>query len=466
MIVLGRVISGLRYTLRAVMEQQIRFAKTSDGVSIAYATAGSGPPLVYVCGWPGNLAMEWEQDFLRDFLEAFAAEFTLVRYDMRNSGLSETGNDDMSIAGLLRDLEAVVADLGSEQVYLMSLGLLATPIAIMFADAHPEVVSKLVLLGPFLRGDSLLSEQQGLALRSYVEAFGQLLLPQFTAPDASGIDPQLTKVAGDIHNASAGPEIIVKLLEAFAGIDITSAVERLAMPVLVLHGSEDPTVSLALSRQVAAGIKDVKFVPYKGSGSSAWADRDIVLPEIFEFLGAAQAPVRQAEPAARAAPSATSTVLFTDIVSSTALTQRLGDAQAQELVRAHDTIVRAALAAHGGREIKHTGDGIMASFPTASSGVECAVAVQRGVEADGSLSVRIGLNAGEPVAEDADLFGTAVQLARRICDEGDAGEILVSDVVRQLAAGKGLLFADRGEVIPKGFDEAVRLYEVRWRDDA
>jgi class 3 adenylate cyclase len=434
------------------MEQQIRFAKTSDGVSIAYATAGSGPPLVYVCGWPGNLAMEWEQDFLRDFLVAFAAEFTLVRYDMRNSGLSETGNDDMSIAGLVRDLEGVVADLSSEQVYLMSLGLLANPIAVMFADAHPG-------------GDSLLSEQQGLALRSYVEAFGQLLLPQFTAPDPSGIDPQLTKVAGDIHNASAGPEIIVKLLEAFAGIDITSAVERLAMPVLVLHGSEDPTVSLALSRQVAAGIKDVKFVPYKGSGSSAWADRDIVLPEIFEFLGAAQAPVRQTEPAARAAPSATSTVLFTDIVSSTALTQQLGDEQAQELVRAHDRIVRDALASHGGTEVKHTGDGIMASFPTASGAIECAIAIQRAVARDSTLSVRIGLNAGEPVAEESDLFGTAVQLARRLCDKAEGGSIVVSDVVRQLSAGKGFLFTDTGEVELKGFEEPVRVYEVKWRDE-
>jgi class 3 adenylate cyclase len=408
---------------------------------------------------------------VRDFLEAFAQQFTLVRYDMRNSGLSETGADDMSIPALLRDLEAVVGDLGSEHIYLMSLGLLANPLAILFADAHPELVSKLVLLGPFLRGDSLLSQQQQQALRDYVAAFGRLILPQYNAQDQSGIDPELTRVAASIHNASAPPAVVVKLLEAFVDVDATPAVERLEIPVLVLHGSEDTTVSLALSRAVAARLKDVKFVPYKGSGASAWADRDIVLPEIFEFLGAERpAMMSPAAVAPAATPGATSTVLFTDIVSSTATTQRLGDAKAHELVRAHDTIVRAALAAHGGTEIKHTGDGIMASFPTASSGVECAIAIQRGVEGSrvtgqGSedLAVRIGLNAGEPVSEEADLFGTAVQLARRICDHGDGGEILVSDVVRQLAAGKGFLFADRGEVIPKGFDEAVRLYEVRWR---
>jgi class 3 adenylate cyclase len=161
----------------------------------------------------------------------------------------------------------------------------------------------------------------------------------------------------------------------------------------------------------------------------------------------------------------THTILFTDLTSSTALTQRLGDEKAQELVRAHNSIVREALAAQGGSEIKHTGDGIMASFPTASGGLECAVAIQRGVALRGEddLQVHIGVNAGEPVAEESDLFGTAVQLARRICDHAPSGQILASDVVRQLAAGKGFLFADIGEVVPKGFEEPVRLYEVLWR---
>ena len=153
---------------------------------------------------------------------------------------------------------------------------------------------------------------------------------------------------------------------------------------------------------------------------------------------------------------------------STALTQRLGDAQAQELVRAHNAIVRDGLKTHGGSEIKHTGDGIMASFPSASGALECAIAIQRAVaeQAEASLQVRIGLNVGEPLVEEEDLFGTAVQLARRICDHGEPEQILASNVVRELAAGKGFLFADIGEVVPKGFEEPVRLYEVRWREEA
>ena len=118
------------------MEQQIHFCTTGDGVSIAYATVGSGPPLVYVCGWPAHLAMEWEQPFVREFLEAFGKSFTIVRYDMRGSGLSAGVDAEISLDSLLRDLEAVIDDLGFERVALLSLGLLAGPVAVNYAVAH------------------------------------------------------------------------------------------------------------------------------------------------------------------------------------------------------------------------------------------------------------------------------------------------------------------------------------------
>jgi len=154
---------------------------------------------------------------------------------------------------------------------------------------------------------------------------------------------------------------------------------------------------------------------------------------------------------------------------STTLTQRLGDAKAQEILRSHNTIVRGALKAHSGSEIKHTGDGIMASFASASRALECAIEIQRTFaqhnesNPDIPIRVRIGLNAGEPVAEEEDLFGTAVQLAARICAQAEPGEILAPIVVRELAAGKGFLLSDRGDVALRGFEDPVRLYEVRWR---
>jgi adenylate cyclase len=161
------------------------------------------------------------------------------------------------------------------------------------------------------------------------------------------------------------------------------------------------------------------------------------------------------------------TIFFTDIEGSTTLTQSRGDAAAQEIVRAHNDVVRAALRQNGGAEVKHTGDGIMASFPLASSAIEAAIQVQRAVSAhneaheDSQFRIRVGLNAGEPVVEGSDLFGTAVQLARRVCDAAEPGSIVVTDVVRQLAAGKGYLFSDTGEVALKGFEDPVRLYTVR-----
>jgi adenylate cyclase len=201
---------------------------------------------------------------------------------------------------------------------------------------------------------------------------------------------------------------------------------------------------------------------------------EAVASAIDEFLGEGEEAAAAEPPAA----GAFRTILFTDVEGSTALTQRVGDARAREVLRAHERIVREALQAHGGAEVKTMGDGFMASFSSATRALECAIAMQRafadwnaGVGAGlappegAAIRVRIGLNAGEPIAEEKDLFGTAVNMAARIAAEAEGGEIMASDVVRQLVAGKGFLFADRGEVELKGFEEPVRLYEVRWREE-
>ncbi|CAN5236923.1 hypothetical protein BH18GEM1_BH18GEM1_21510 [soil metagenome] len=162
------------------------------------------------------------------------------------------------------------------------------------------------------------------------------------------------------------------------------------------------------------------------------------------------------------------TILFTDMIESTSTTQRLGDEGGMRLLRSHDTIVRDALSNSGGREVKHTGDGIMASFASAARAVECAVAIQRALAAHNErnpeqpIRVRIGMSAGEPVAEHKDLFGAAVQLARRVCDYADTDAILVSSVVRDLCIGKPFGFRDRGEAAFKGFADPVRVHEVQW----
>ena len=162
-------------------------------------------------------------------------------------------------------------------------------------------------------------------------------------------------------------------------------------------------------------------------------------------------------------------ILFTDMEGSTALTQRIGDKAAMDVMRAHDAIIEKALAEHGGSRVKHTGDGVMASFASVAHAVACALAIQRQFAAhnEGSshpIRVRLGLSAGEPVEEHNDFFGAAVQLAARICAHAAPEEVLVANVIRELSIGKGFTFEDRGEVSLRGFDDPVHLYAVRWRE--
>ncbi len=194
---------------------------------------------------------------------------------------------------------------------------------------------------------------------------------------------------------------------------------------------------------------------------------------IDEFLGEGEPAARTAE---APATGALRIVLFTDLVGHTEMMSRLGDERGRAVLREHERITRDVLNAHGGTEVKTMGDGFMASFGSVTKAVECAVALQRAVEAltpdpspvtgegqhGGPLKVRCGLNAGEPIEEEGDLFGATVILAARIAAKAEGGEILVANTVRELCAGKGFLFSDRGEFVAKGFEEPVRVYEVRW----
>lgn len=186
---------------------------------------------------------------------------------------------------------------------------------------------------------------------------------------------------------------------------------------------------------------------------------------VQQFLG----PLRDHPPGEAYVETAFRTILFTDMVGSTQLTQRLGDSAAMALLRAHDQIVRRALDVHGGSEVKHTGDGLMAAFRSVSGALEAAVAIQRALaernrSAHHPLEVRIGVAAGEPVLEHDDLFGAAVQLAARLCDRAGPGSILVSGAVRDLAIGKRFEFVRRGRITLKGFGEPVTLFELGWQE--
>jgi class 3 adenylate cyclase len=159
------------------------------------------------------------------------------------------------------------------------------------------------------------------------------------------------------------------------------------------------------------------------------------------------------------------TILFTDLVGHTDMMRRLGDDRGREVLREHERITRELLKTHGGAEVKTMGDGFMASFSSVTKAMDCAIALQRAFAAhEGEpLQVRVGLNAGEPIEEDGDLFGSTVIMASRIAAKAGAGEILIPEPLRHLLTGKSYVYADRGETMLKGFEDAVRLYEVRWQ---
>jgi class 3 adenylate cyclase len=247
-------------------------------------------------------------------------------------------------------------------------------------------------------------------------------------------------------------------------IDLPAVAQALHVPTLVIRHTGVSWLSMESTRAVVSAIPDCEMISIEGGYLDHPGRTGRV---IGDFLGLGQRA--SAEPGrtagAAAAPPAFRTVLFTDLVGHTEMMSRLGDAKGRDVLREHESITRDVLKQHGGTEVKTMGDGFMASFGSVSKAVECAIALQRAfAEREGEpLSVRVGLNAGEPIEEDGDLFGATVILASRIAAKADGGEILVADTVRGLCSGKGFLFADRGEFVAKGFEEPVRVYEVSWR---
>ena len=275
---------------------------------------------------------------------------------------------------------------------------------------------------------------------------------------------------------SMAQETFQKCWSAAEENDVRPFLSQVQAPTLVVHRRDFTQLDIEVSKRVASSIPNARLAILPGESLSPYmGDTEQTVRLFNDFIGLtpdAAAKVRHPHPDDKRGQNAGfQAILFTDMEGSTSLTQRLGDERAQALVRHHDEIVGSALYAQNGRQIKHTGDGIMASFPSASGAIECAIAVQRAfavhnsINPEEAVNVRIGVNAGEPVAEGDDLFCTAVQLAARVCARAEAGEILTTDVVRQLVAGKEFMFSDGGTAELRGFEDAVRIFQVRWRQD-
>ncbi|MEE8551311.1 MAG: adenylate/guanylate cyclase domain-containing protein, partial [Gemmatimonadota bacterium] len=444
------------------MEPKIRYAKSADDVSIAYWAIGEGRPLVYMPPMPWcHIEREWAIPEWRQRYERLAAGRRLVRYDARGFGLSDPSPTDVTPAAHAGDLEAVLDALAIDECDLFAPGD-AGFAAIEFCAQAAERVGRLVFWASYANRDRLLSDPQ---IKSMHALWDEDWL-QYTEMAISTIlgwkHGDRAGQLAEFYRAAAKQGSVRNVIGALYGVDLTPLLPSVHVPTLVV-ALEDCWVDLKdEARRLAAGLPNAELRTVRGETIyfDFYDDEDAVVTVVNEFLGGP--PLTQTPADDDTLPTARGglrTVLFTDLVGHTEMMSRLGDERGRDVLREHERITREVLAAHGGTEVKTMGDGFMVSFGSVTKAVECAVALQRAfAEHEGeALSVRVGLNAGEPIEEDGDLFGATVILASRIAAKAEGGEILVADTVRGLCSGKGFLFTDRDEFVAKGFKEAVRV---------
>jgi class 3 adenylate cyclase len=378
---------------------------------------------------------------------------------------------------MVSDLERVVDAADARQFALWGGGI-SVPSAIEYAVRHPDRVERLVLTRGVVRATDLMSRDNLMSLLGLIRTDWDLAARLFADFDTREVAPDYgVPVTSEIKRNVNDSTAIRWLQGLYDSTDVTDILPAVQAPTLVLHRIEDSLFPFSGAQEIAASVPQAQLVALPGNGHLFLGD-DVpqAAGAIVEFLDDGPSGSRPRTPDRRPAAKL-ATVLFTDIVGHTEMMHRLGDDQGRDVLREHERITREVLREHGGAEVKTMGDGFMVSFSSVTSAVDSAIALQRAFadfrfpasSADGlplledGLGVRAGLNAGEPIEEDGDLFGATVILASRIANEAGPGEILVPHTVRGLLSGKNFRFTDRGEFVPKGFDEAVRLYEVRWK---
>jgi class 3 adenylate cyclase len=440
---------------------RIQYALTDDGVRIAYCAIGSGPPVLWLGSAPfaGSMQSYWPQPWFQALALGLATDHTVITYDPRGTGLSGREVGWLSVERQCLDLDAVLEAAGAPAMDILSWGPYDVRRAVAYIRHTSRTVRRLVImdgapsdagmsastvqtLGPLLGRDwKLFTETMALVAIGWTDARRYA---------------ELVREGLDQHTAR-------RYLAFYTGLDVTPDLPELGMPTLVLHHTGQRLVDFDAAATMAATIPGAQLQTLEGSmGENYEATVEAVVP----FLSAAVAAVGGAVDS----QAGLRTILFTDLADHTAMMQRLGDARGREVLREHERITRETLAAYGGAEVKALGDGFLASFGSAQKALECAVALLKRFAAAGPLAgieavtLHAGVNAGEPIAEDDDLFGSSVILAARAAAKATAGQILVTNVVRELVAGKGFAFSEAGEFELKGFDEPVRLYELRWQE--
>jgi pimeloyl-ACP methyl ester carboxylesterase len=428
-------------------------------VNIAYQAFGQGTiDLVIVPGWVSNIEIIWEEPAFVRFLQRLATFSRVILFDKRGTGLSDRVSEMPDLETRMDDVRAVLDAVQSERAALFGYSEGGVMCA-LFAATYPQRTLGLIMHGSYARATRQPDYPWG-PTDTQRHAFVDAAVRDWGGP--IGIDTRAPSMAGDERfrqwwarhlRLSASPAAFETLSRMNGQIDIRQVLPAIRVPTLITHSVNDQTLPIGGSRYLADHIQGARLVETQGVDHIPWlADAEAVVEEVEEFLTGVR---RGPEP-----DRVLATVLFTDIIGSTERAARLGDQRWRDLLEHHHALVRRELGLFRGREIDTAGDGFLAAFDGPARGVRCACAIADGVRSLG-IEVRAGLHTGECETMGDKLGGIAVHIGSRVAALAQAGQVLVSSTVKDLVAGSGLGFQDRGIHPLKGIPGEWRLFEVQ-----
>jgi class 3 adenylate cyclase len=422
-----------------------RYAKSGD-VHIAYQVFGGGQiDLVFVPGFISHIENYWDHPDLARWLHRLGSFARVIMFDKRGTGLSDPVSGVPSLEQRMDDVRAVTDAVGIERAALLGVsegGALAT----LFAATYPERCTALVLYGAFARSPT--SPETLKAFFKYADgAWGSGLSLPAWAPSRR-TDPALQQWWGRFERLGASPAAAMAVMQMAVEIDISDVLSSVHVPTLVIHCTDDTLIDVECGRFLARSIPGARLIELPGQDHLFF---------IHERIGDAIEDFLTGSVSAVESDRVLATVLFTDIVGSTARAEQIGDERWRGLLDVHHAAVRRELTRYRGSEVKSLGDGFLATFDGPARAVRCACAIAEAVRPL-DIQVRCGLHAGEIEIAGNDVRGIAVHIASRVSALAKAGEILVSRTVRDLVAGSGLHFDERGKHSLKGLTEPMDLY--------
>ena len=445
---------------------ETHYAKSGD-VNIAYQVSGDGPfDLVFVPGYVTHLELHWEMPTFVPALEALGSFSRLIRFDKRGTGMSDRVSGAPTLEARMDDVRAVMDAVGSRRaaVYGLSEG---AAMALLFAATYPERTAALVLRSAFPRRMWAPDYPWGRTEDEYerevdaaLEIFGPRARALAAVRELGSFDDAEAEAFLRLLRWGSSPGALESLHRMNKEIDVRHVLAAVRVPTLVMHGSEDTIVPLDLAEHVASKIPTARLISQPGAGHLTFGAQALAaVRETERFLTEAYAGGAwdETEP-----DRVLATVLFTDIVGSTARAAALGDRAWRNLLEEHHRVIRRELVRHRGAELDVAGDGFFARFDGPARAVRCACAIVESV-AELGLELRAGLHTGECEVLDGKVGGIAVHIGARVAKEAAAGQVLVSSTVKDLVAGSGLRFREHGTTTLKGVPDEWRLFAVESR---